>query len=435
MTAEWKEDETLRDSLAKYVAEQVKREELVDVMRVEYPWYEWSVRTLGRRLGHFGIRYINYDTPLEDVIDAVQKEVNGPGKLLGYRALNTKLRMEHGIKVPRHLTHNVMKRVDPEGLESRRKGKKRKKRGVFSSDGPMYLLSLDGHDKMYGYQKWMYPLGVYGCLDTFSRKVIFLTVIPSNSDPDVIGNLFLNYLKESLILPNYLRVDRGTETGKMATMQTYLANELQLFDEPTDSVIYGVSTSNKIERFWRDLHERMELYFKNQLNCLRHNKEYLENVEFHREMVAYIYIPVLQRECDTFARYWNAHRIRHQPNTDIPAGIPNVLFSCPEREGYATQGTPITQEMIADVEFVSGLSSEVEDYVQKYMENELWELCCHYLPNPQELEGDDVMEAYRYLKHKIENENESSNVLTLPFSYVPDDEDCYNPGDEVSGDN
>ena len=33
--------------------------------------------------------------------DAVKQEIEGPGKLLGYRALNQKLRVHHGIKVPR----------------------------------------------------------------------------------------------------------------------------------------------------------------------------------------------------------------------------------------------------------------------------------------------------------------------------------------------
>ena len=50
----------------------------------------------------------NYETPLESVTDAVSKELNGPGRCLGYRALNQKLRSEHNIKVPRHLVHNVL---------------------------------------------------------------------------------------------------------------------------------------------------------------------------------------------------------------------------------------------------------------------------------------------------------------------------------------
>ena len=79
---------------------------------------------LSRRLRYFDIKYINYETPLNAVTDAVSKELNGPGRCLGYRALNQKLRNEHNIKVPRHLVHNVLKELDPEGLENRALKKK-----------------------------------------------------------------------------------------------------------------------------------------------------------------------------------------------------------------------------------------------------------------------------------------------------------------------
>ena len=45
---------------------------------------------------------------IEEVKDAVKKELNGPGERLGYRAINQKLRMEHDIKVPRDLLYIVM---------------------------------------------------------------------------------------------------------------------------------------------------------------------------------------------------------------------------------------------------------------------------------------------------------------------------------------
>ena len=40
--------------------------------------------------------------------DAVAREIRGPGKLLGYRAMHRKVRQEHGLNVPRDLVHAVM---------------------------------------------------------------------------------------------------------------------------------------------------------------------------------------------------------------------------------------------------------------------------------------------------------------------------------------
>ena len=42
----------------------------------------------------------------------------------------------------------------------------------------MLVSSLDGHNKFYGYQNSIFALGVYGCLDTFSRKALFLPLLP-----------------------------------------------------------------------------------------------------------------------------------------------------------------------------------------------------------------------------------------------------------------
>lgn len=68
------------------------------------------------------------------------------------------------------------------------------------------------------------------------------------------------------VLPRTLRVDRGTETDVMATIHCFLRGKHGDLENPTDVVLYGPSTQNKIERWWRDLHERMERFFKDQLN-------------------------------------------------------------------------------------------------------------------------------------------------------------------------
>ncbi|KAK2548409.1 hypothetical protein P5673_031373 [Acropora cervicornis] len=60
--------------------------------------------------------------------------------------------------------------------------------------------------------------------------------------------MYLKCLFDTEMLPVNLRMDRGTETGKLATIHVYLLNQYGLMDDPTDSIIYGPSTSNKIER-------------------------------------------------------------------------------------------------------------------------------------------------------------------------------------------
>ena len=73
-------------------------------------------------------------------------------------------------------------------------------------------------------------------------------------------------------MPKVIRIDRGTETDIMATIHAGLHLRLGTFGEEEDIVDkcirHGPSTANKIERFWKDLHERMEKYFKSHLKML-----------------------------------------------------------------------------------------------------------------------------------------------------------------------
>ena len=54
----------------------------------------------------------------------------------------------------------------------------------------------------------------------------------------------------------------------MATMHTFLRAQYDDLDDPVDSVLCGPSTQNKIERWWRELLDRMHRFFKRQLSSV-----------------------------------------------------------------------------------------------------------------------------------------------------------------------
>ena len=72
---------------------------------------------------------------MEEVKDAVKKELEGPGRRLGYRAMHKKVRQEYNLHVTRNAVYNVIYDLDPEGLEARGGigAKKKRKKGNFSS--------------------------------------------------------------------------------------------------------------------------------------------------------------------------------------------------------------------------------------------------------------------------------------------------------------
>ena len=58
-------------------------------------------------------------------------------------------------------------------------------------------MSLDGHDKLCGFQKSMFPLSIYGGQDTFSGRINFLRIWTTNNKPEIIGRFYFDYLSES----------------------------------------------------------------------------------------------------------------------------------------------------------------------------------------------------------------------------------------------
>ena len=242
----WQYNETLKTDLQQHVRNGLKRMEILDYLERDYHQYNWSLRTLDRRLRYFDIKYSDVAVSVDDVRTAVATELDGPGVLLGYRAMQKKLRQVHMLNVPRELVHNVMYELDPEGLEGRRLGKKeKKKKGKFVSKGPDMVHSLDRHDKLMGYQNNTYPLAIYACIDTASRKLLWIKVWVSNSDPELPAKWYLQYLKETRRVASMMRLDKGTETGIMATMHAFLRRNHGHMD-PTNTVLFGPSTSNQV---------------------------------------------------------------------------------------------------------------------------------------------------------------------------------------------
>ena len=81
----WKEDETLKETLKRYVKDGLQREEILDFVQRDFQSYAWSIQTLDRRLNYFEIHYTDRSVSIDEIKTAVEKQLQEPGKLLGYR--------------------------------------------------------------------------------------------------------------------------------------------------------------------------------------------------------------------------------------------------------------------------------------------------------------------------------------------------------------
>ena len=246
-TIKWEEDVLLEDALKQYNCQGFQRAEILSFVMRDFPLYRWSMRTLDRRLRYFNIYRTDPSVTAEQLKSAVEEETLGPGRLLGIRAMQNTVRQKHKLNVPREAVHAMMYFVDPAGLEGRNPAVKKHRRvkGNFTTKGPNWVFSLDGHAKLMGYQKSTFPLAIYGCIDTASRKIMFLKVWTSNSDPKLVGKWYFEFILENMFVPAKIRIDKGTETGEMATIHAFLRRNHGDMD-PADTVIYGPSTSNQV---------------------------------------------------------------------------------------------------------------------------------------------------------------------------------------------
>ena len=184
--------------------------------------YSWSLITLNRRLRFFKIYRHDKNVTVDEVTETIKKECEGPGQLLGYLAMYHEIREVHGLNVTRDLVYSAMKDVHPEGLENRKPIlKKKKTKSTISSVGTNWVLSMDKHDKLMRYQNSTFPLTVCGYMDTASRKLLFIWAWTSNSNPVYPKRWYFEYLYESKTLPYHIRIDKGSETTIMGTMQAF----------------------------------------------------------------------------------------------------------------------------------------------------------------------------------------------------------------------
>ena len=72
----------------------------------------------------------------------IVEEMQGAGRLSGYRSIWHALRLRHHIHVPRNLVARLVKEIDPDGVEERKS--RRLSRRRYLSLGPNFCWHIDG---------------------------------------------------------------------------------------------------------------------------------------------------------------------------------------------------------------------------------------------------------------------------------------------------
>ena len=218
---------------------------LVEYLRsTDYTWDEIARSmlvgrtTIWRKLKEAGITLERYSSISDDDLDREvrQLQMRHPhsGQVLICSLLET-----NRICVPQHRLRESMHRVDPEHCSSR--WHQRIQRRTYWVPGPNSLWPIDSHHSLI---RWR--VIVHGCIDGYSRMIIYLFCANYNKSDTVLERLVRATTEYGL--PSCVWSEKGSENFGVCEYM------LRRRGTGRHSHIAGKSTHNqRIERLWRDV--------------------------------------------------------------------------------------------------------------------------------------------------------------------------------------
>ena len=206
-----------------------------------------TVRTL-----HRWRAAVNYIDPFEDIenddLDLLIEDYSAKNPALGEVQIEGYLFGCYGIVIPRQRLRDAIARVDPVNLAARRAAFGQKiVRRVYRVGGPHRLWHMDGMHKLI-----RYGFIVHGCIDGFSRLVIWMG-LSTNNRATTQQRLFRHAVKQ-YGYPSRMRGDLGGENFLVADEM------IEKRGLNRSSFIFGPSKHNvRIERHWRDLRKNVSM--------------------------------------------------------------------------------------------------------------------------------------------------------------------------------
>uniref|UniRef100_A0A8W8MKW5 Integrase core domain-containing protein n=1 Tax=Magallana gigas TaxID=29159 RepID=A0A8W8MKW5_MAGGI len=327
--------------------------------------YDISYNCLVRKLlPRLGLKRRHADIDIDEVFEKSQIEIqNG---CAGSENLRRTLKMKYHFNVTR--------------WSQKKETKKTKTKAVFQQDG---------YDKLKPF-----GISIHGCIDGFSRRVIWLEADITNKRPEVVAEYYLSAVQLLKGCPQKFRADPGTENGIIATFHSCLK-------ENCSSVTLGTSTANqRIERFWGLLRQMRADFWIHHFKDLVYEDLLVLGNPIHRLCIQYVYLPLIKKDLKEIMEQWNNHLIRRQKLGDTVQGIPDVLFKNPEIVGASQYIHSVPHNTVARLQGL--VSNNFKQIDEDFAHVATLILHQHGLPLPDAL-GDwtSARQLYIFLQESI----------------------------------
>lgn len=189
---------------------------------------------------------------------------------LGRGHLYTHLRQQQ-MNISRNVAYSVYREFFMDEVE-RRKQRLAYRRTGWTSPGPDFVWSIDGHAKL---ARWGFE--VYGAIDAYSRYITWFYVGNSAATAQSVAIQYLWAVGHLQYVPQLVRSDRGKETVLLCAAHFYLSQlqrKKRFVSEETgqeyeadltfrDCCVYGKSIHNsRIEAWWGQLQKSRALVWR-----------------------------------------------------------------------------------------------------------------------------------------------------------------------------
>ena len=212
----------------------------------------------------------------------------------------TRLRRKRRERVDEELKERVTDLIvqemctGPDSLSGPTRGVEHRKscclhRRTYVSPGPNFCWRMDGYDKLKPY-----GFSIHGCVDGLSRRILWLEVQRSNTNPRCVASYFVKHVEAAHGCPVRVYTDPGTENGLVARIQCYLRAEGLDEYAGSKSNKYVSSTKNQgIECQWSHYRKQRSSWWIHFCHDLRESDILDLTSDLHKEAIWFCFADLL----------------------------------------------------------------------------------------------------------------------------------------------